>query len=464
MSLRRQLLLGILVPIAMFVVVDTFSLYRQALGAVNTAYDRTLLASAKAIGELLEVDGEDEATRIYANIPYSALEPFEADNRSRMVYRVSDAQGLWIDGAKDLSAWHGTLPNQGPYAALVDFYDDRFRGDPVRVAVLLQPIANGRSRAMATVQVAETLELRHTLARQILLETLQRQALLIGVITLAVLVVVYRVTRPIRRLSGVLSHRREDDLTPIDATDIPPEIRPLTEATNQVMFRLQHLLDHQKRFVRDAAHQLRTPLAVLKVQVQSALRGDLPAQEALLEIHATVDRATMLANQMLSLTKVEQVRQQQDFRTIDWADCVRAVALELAPLIAKKDIEFDLVATLSPVHAHDWMLREMVLNLLHNAIRHTPQAGQLSVVMTPELDAVKLTISDSGTGIADDLRLRLFQPFASGEKGSGSGLGLTIAREIVTALGGAIALTNRLRDNTIVGLDACVWIPASTKH
>ncbi|MEY3446276.1 MAG: hypothetical protein RIR45_1031, partial [Pseudomonadota bacterium] len=218
MSLRRQLLLGILVPIAMFVVVDTFSLYRQALGAVNTAYDRTLLASAKAIGELLEVDGEDEATRIYANIPYSALEPFEADNRSRMVYRVSDAQGLWIDGAKDLSAWHGTLPNQGPYAALVDFYDDRFRGDPVRVAVLLQPIANGRSRAMATVQVAETLELRHTLARQILLETLQRQALLIGVITLAVLVVVYRVTRPIRRLSGVLSHRREDDLTPNDAT------------------------------------------------------------------------------------------------------------------------------------------------------------------------------------------------------------------------------------------------------
>ncbi len=458
-SLRQQLLVGILVPIGLFVVMDTFSLYRQALGAVNIAYDRTLLASAKAIGELLEVDGEGEQSRIRAHIPYSALEPFEADNRSRMVYRVSDAKGLWIDGAHDLATWTGTLPNQGPYSALVDFYDDQFRGDPVRVAVLLQPVASGRGRAMATVQVAETLELRRTLARQILLDTLQRQALLISVITLAVLIVVHRVTQPVRRLSLRLSQRNEDDLTPIAAPDLPLEIRPLSDATNQVMVRLQHLLDHQKRFVRDAAHQLRTPLAVLKVQVQSALRGDIAALDALVEIQVTVDRATVLANQMLSLAKVEQLRQQQDLSPMDFADAVRAVALDVSPLIADKDLDFELVALPCPVLAHDWMLRELVRNLLHNAIRHTPPQGQLTIHIHPEQGMAQLLVSDNGPGLDDELRLRLFQPFASGDARSGSGLGLTIAKEIVVALGGTIALTNRLQNGALVGLDACVRIP-----
>ena len=458
-SLRRPLLIGILLPIALFIVVDTVSLYRQALEAVNIAYDRTLLASAKAIGELLEVEGEGDTARIRAQVPYSALEAFEADNRSRMSYRIADARGQWIDGAQDLPAWTGTLPNQGPYAALVDFYDDQFRGDPVRVAVLLQPVATGSGRAMATIQVAETLELRRTLARQILRDTLLRQAILIGVILAVVLVVVQRVTRPVRRLSDNLHKRTEDDLTPIDSPDLPREMQPLTEATNQVMARLQHLLDHQKRFVRDAAHQLRTPLAVLKVQVQSARRGDMEPAEALRDIEVTVDRATTLANQMLSLAKVEQLRQQQDFAALEWAEVVRTLALDLSALIAEKDIDFELHTEPCTVHAHDWMLREMVRNLLHNAIRHTPEHGLLSVRIAPMDGMAQLTIADSGSGIADALRMRLFQPFASGNTRSGTGLGLTIAREIILSLRGSIQLNNQTRDGQVVGLNAIVRLP-----
>ncbi|QDL56727.1 sensor histidine kinase [Rhodoferax aquaticus] len=453
--------MGILVPIALFVLVDTFSLYRQALEAVNIAYDRTLLASAKAIGELLKVEGDDEFAVIKASIPYSALEPFEADNRSRMTYRVSDKRGLWIDGAQDLPAWSGKIPNQGPYAALVDFYDDTFRGDPVRVAVLLQPVATGRGRAMATVQVAETLELRRTLARQILMDTLRRQALLIGVIAIAVLLVVHRVTRPVRQLSNVLDARNEDDLTPIDASALPREIQPLTDATNQVMQRLQHLLENQKRFVRDAAHQLRTPLAVLKVQVQSALRGDWVAKEALEDIQRTVDRATQLANQMLALAKVEQVRQQQDFQDQDWAEVVRALALDVSPLIAEKDLDFEISTAPCWVHAHEWMLREMVRNLLHNAIRHTPQGGHLAVRLAPQGAMAVLVIDDSGSGITDELRLRLFQPFATGDARSGSGLGLMITREMVTALGGSVQLSNRIAHQQVQGLAASISLPLS---
>jgi len=459
LSLRRHLLVGILVPIALFVVVDTYSLYRQALQAVNVAYDRTLLASAKAIGDLLEIEDVGGQPTIRAHIPYSALEAFEADNRSRMTYRISDAKGQWIDGAKDLPQWTGTLPNQGPYAALVDFYDSSFRGDPVRVAVLLHPLASGVDHAMATVQVAETLELRRTLARQILMDTLIRQLLLITVITAVVLVVVQRVTRPVRRLSESLRLRREDDLTPLEASDIPREIQPLTDATNQVMQRLQQVLDHQKRFVRDAAHQLRTPLAVLKVQVQSALRGDAPAQEALQEMQVTVDRATVLANQMLSLAKVEQVRQLQDFATLDWAEVVRAVALDVSPLIAEKDLDFDITTLPCPVHAHDWMLRELVRNLLHNAVRHSPKGARLSVSIQPQGGQAHLLIRDAGSGISDAMRQRLFQPFATGDTKSGTGLGLTIAREIVLALHGTIQLNNRLNREHLEGLDACVWLP-----
>ena len=453
--------MGILLPIGLFIVVDTISLHRHALSAVNTAYDRTLLASAKSIGEHIEARGNADAAQLSATVPYAALEVFEADNRSRMVYRISNKDGQLIDGFADLPAWQGRLPDRGPYAALVDFYDDSYRGDPVRVAVLLQPVAMGRARAMAVVQVAETLELRRTLARQILIDTLWRQAILVAVIALVVVVVVQRATRPVRRLSDQLKARTDDDLTPLQAPDAPRELVPLVEATNTTMARLAHLLAHQKRFVRDASHQLRTPLAVLKVQVQSALRGDVDARQALLEIRDTVDRATVLANQMLALAKVEQLRQQAASTTVDWAVVLREVALDVSPLIATKDLDFEITTAPALLQTHDWMLRELSRNLLHNAIRHSPVGGLLEVKLVSDGRHAALVISDSGPGISDELRTRLFQPFSAGEQHSGSGLGLAICLEVVTALGGSISLDSRQDQGHIKGMDVTVRLPLS---
>lgn len=458
-SLRRYLLLGILLPVVLLIVVNSVSLYSQALAAVNTAYDRTLLASAKVIGEQLDVDGYDEVSQLRATVPYSALEAFEADNISRLFYRVSNLHGEVVSGFGELPFWRGTLPQRPPYAALVDFYDDRFRGGDVRVAVLLQPVVSPNGRGMAVVQVAETLELRRSLARDILLNTIWRQALLVAVIALVAVIVVQRATRPVRRLSQVLQARAEGDLTPISAPDAPRELLPLVDATNQVMARLALLLDNQKRFVRDTAHQLRTPLAVLKTQVQSALRGDVEPRLALQEINGTVDRASALANQMLSLAKVEQLRQQPDSRVNDLAELLRSVALELSPLIADRELDFDITTQPSPVQSHEWMLNELVRNLLHNAIKHTPRAAMLSVRLVADANYATLTISDSGSGITDELRSRLFQPFSAGTFGSGSGLGLAICREIVSALGGSIQLENREGDGHISGLDATVRLP-----
>ena len=464
MSLRRYLLLGILLPVGLFVVVNAVSLYRQTLTAVNVAYDRTLLASAKSIGELLDVKGFDEAAQLRVTVPYAALEAFEADNQSRMFYRVSTLQGQLVSGFGELPFWRGTLPDRNTYAALVDFYDDRFGEEPVRVAVLLQPVASQEGRGMAVIQVAETLELRRTLTRKILIDTLWRQAVLVAVIALVAVVVVQRATRPVRRLSSELQARPEGDLTPIEALDAPRELLPLVDATNQVMTRLAHLLDNQKRFVRDTSHQLRTPLAVLKTQVQSALRGDIEPRQALLEIQDTVERATTLANQMLSLAKVEQLREQADTSVNDLAGVARSVALELSPLIADKDLDFEIDTMTAPVRSHEWMLRELTRNLLHNAIRHTPPRGSLSVRVIADANSVALTIADAGPGIAAELRARLFQPFSPGNARSGSGLGLAICHEIVRALGGTIALENRETHGHIDGLDATVRLPLAENH
>ena len=457
-SLRRRLLAGILVPVLVFVLINSGVLYRQALGAADTAYDRTLLASAKAIGEQLEVATVEGRTQLQSTLPYSALEAFEADNRSRLFYKVTGFDGEMVSGFADMPMPRAE-GRETVYAALVRFYDDRMRGEPVRMAVLLQPVAGVAGQGMATIQVAETLELRRTLARQLLVDTLWRQALLVAAIAAVVLWAVQRATQPVRDLSDRLRGRAEDDLSPLDVVGAPRELQPVIEATNTVMARLAGLLEHQKRFVRDASHQLRTPLAVLKAQVQSARRGDVAPDLALQEIDTTVDRATELANQMLALAKVEQLRQQGEPPCIDAEPVLRAVALDLAPLIAERHLDFDLQTAPAPVRAHEWSLRELVRNLLHNAIKHTPPAGLLAIRLGTEGNEAVLTVDDGGPGIDDLQRQRLFQPFAAGDVRSGSGLGLAICLEIVRAAGGHIGLDNRREGECVVGLRATVRLP-----
>jgi two-component system, OmpR family, sensor histidine kinase TctE len=465
LSLRRYLLLGILLPVLLFVVVDTVILYRQSLAAVNLAYDRTLLASAKTIGEQLDVQGEGTLMRVVPRVPYAALEAFEADNRSRMFYRVSGFKGEMVSGFDKLKPWSGRIPDQPPYAALVDFYDDTVLEDishPVRVAVLLQPVAGLQGSGMAVVQVAETLELRESLAREILVSTLWRQAVLVLVIAVVVVWVVQRAVGPVRELSAQITARPENDLSPLHAARTPRELQPLVQANNQLMLRLDHLLQHQKRFVRDTAHQLRTPLAVLKTQTQSALRGDVPPAQALQEINTTVDRAIALANQMLSLAKVEQLRQQADAPVTDWSAVLRELSLEMAPLLADKDIDFGIDTQAANVRAHDWMLRELTRNLLHNAIKHTPEGGVLSVRVVADNNTAELVVADSGAGVDTELRARLFQPFSAGAVQAGSGLGLAICAEIVHALHGMISLDNRVVQGQVKGLDARVRLSIAT--
>ena len=456
-SIRRNLLLGILLPVIVFIIYNTSSLYRQSLHAINTAYDRSLLASAKVIGEQLTVEGYDDTAIVDSTVPYSALEAFEADNQSRLFYRVSNTSGELIAGFAELPVWRGHIAQQPPYAALVDFYNGEFRGKPVRIAALLQPVAGALGRGMAVVQVAETLEIRESLARDILWATLIKQALLFACIAIVVVAVVRRATLPILQLSEQLNQRSDDALHPIQTPpSTPGEVLPLVDATNRVMARLDHQLQHQKRFVRDASHQLRTPLAVLKVQVQSAQRGDIAPTQALHEIGATVDRATQLANQMLSLAKVEQLQQSEHPQTVDFTQIVRDLVVELSPLIADKDLLFELDSDAVTLQSHPWMLRELTRNLLHNAIQHSPHGAPLRVSLVQHSATTILRISDSGHGVSSDLQSKLAEPFVTGGLSSGSGLGLAICKSIVHAIGAQLHLQNRVHHGQIEGFDAVV--------
>lgn len=462
-SIRRNLLLGILLPVVVFMVYNTSSLYQQSLQSIHTAYDRSLLASAKMIGEQLAVTGYDELAIVESTVPYSALEAFEADNRSRLFYRVSSMAGELIGGFAELPLWRGRIAQQPPYAALVDFYNGEFRGMPVRIAALLQPVASANGRGMAIVQVAETLQIRETLARELLQATLLKQALLFACIACVVVFVVRHATLPILQLSEQLNLRNNDNLQPLHAPAATPvEVLPLVDSTNRVMARLAHLLEHQKRFVRDASHQLRTPLAVLKAQVQSALRGDVEPHQALREISTTVDRATQLANQMLSLAKVEQLQQSEPLQSVDLSEIVREMVIELSPLLAEKNLQFELQSDEVQLPSHPWMLRELVRNLLHNAIQHSPDDAPLQVALHQNAESIYLRISDWGSGVSPDMQARLAEPFVTGNLNGGSGLGLAICQSICTATHARLHLRNRLRNDGIEGFDAVVEFAATT--
>ncbi len=455
-SLRRYLLAGIVIPITVFVIFDTVGSYQRALAAIHTAYDRSLLASARSIGELLQPVGRE----LKVDVPYAALEIFDAGNEGRMYYRISGFNGEFLSGYNDLPAYTRKPPIQSSYAALVDFYDADYRGERVRMAALYQPVAGEQLRGMALIQVAETQELRERLARSILIDTLVREALLIAVVVIVAWVVVTRALRPVNDLRSAVLARGERDLSPIATPGLPTELQPVLVSINDLLQRIARLVGLQRQFVRDASHQLRTPLAVLKTQAQNGLSGHADPLATLAQMHTTVDRAIRLANQMLALAKVEQVHGQEAPSVVDLADAAREVALDLSPLIADKSLDFELHAeTPAWVTGHAWMLRELTRNLLHNAIRETPLRSALTLAVEADAQEARLIVRDSGTGLPEALRARLFEPFHSGHPSTGTGLGLAICREVCERHGGRIELVNRIDAGVLLGLDAIVHLP-----
>lgn len=254
-SLRGRLLRRLALPLSLILLASSLSAYWSARHAADTAYDRTLLASARAISDgLYSADGG-----LQANVPYMALDAFAYDSAGRIYYQVLGFDGGLVSGYEDLPAAPPDTPRTEDYPALARFYDGVYRGQGVRVVSLLQPVSELTLQGVAEIRVAETQGARERMARELLIGTLWRIGLLVVVALLLIWVAVSLALRPLETLRRAVAERASDDLRPLPDAELPREIGPLVEALNQFNERLQTLFERQSAFIADAAHELRTP-------------------------------------------------------------------------------------------------------------------------------------------------------------------------------------------------------------
>lgn len=439
-SLRGRLLRRLALLLAVILVISSLSAYWSARRAADTAYDRTLLASARAIaGGLYSDDG-----KLKANVPYVALDTFAYDSAGRIYYQVLDVQGALVSGYEDVPAAPPGTRRTDDYPALAHFYDADYRGQGVRVVSFLQPVSEPQLNGIAEIRVAETLGARERLARELLYGTLWRM----GLLSLSALVLVWLAVsaalRPLESLRRAVAERASDDLRPLPDTGLPRELRPLVNALNQFNDRLRGLFERQSQFIADASHELRTPLAALKARVELGLRAQEPAawRGTLEEAAQNTDKLTHLANQLLSLARIESGARaiaEGGAQRLDLSQLARELGLALAPLAHARGISLALEAE-QPVwlRGEPTLLNELLCNLVDNALAHTPVGGNVILrVLAPGV----LEVQDDGPGIPAAERERVFERFyRRSVQGSGAGLGLAIVGEICRAHQASVSL------------------------
>lgn len=439
-GLKRRLAFWLFGVLSALLVVDAWFSYADALGAANQAYDRSLSASVKGIAERVYAT-EDE---VVVDIPYSALELFEAGSSDRVYYSVGVPGETAITGYEGLPLPDSIKPN------IPVFYDGVYKGQQLRLGAMLKPLYRKEFPKPVIVLIGETTNTRQDVVQHLFLREVARKALLV-VVTLAVALFATMIAvQPIDKLGQAIRARPDDDLTPIIAPSVPHEVKPLVDAINLHMERIEAMVEARRRFIADAAHQLRTPLAVLNTQAEYALRqqavGDM--RTVVEALHRSLGSAIRLTNQLLSLSRAEPINGLMLIRqAVDIAAVARDTVVELLPLAERKRIDLGFEGETTPliVSGHPVLLREMLTNLIDNALRYTPEGGVVTVAVdrTPAATA-RLRVIDNGPGIPaasrDQVFLRFFR--LDGGDHTGSGLGLSIVREIVHGHGAEIRLAD----------------------
>ncbi len=471
--MRQRLLLWLLLPVVVFIAVDAWASYRAALATAQLAFDRLLVTSAHALADLIRLEGGE----LQITLPHAALELYDGEaevagrsgepTRSRMVYRVSYLNGEYLAGERGVAPYTGVAPVHPRYGARVALYDAWLAAEPVRMAALWQPVETHEGLRYVVVQVGEPSAYRDQIARSILWQTLARQGALLVLLLVLVWCVTTVALRPLRVFARRLEGRAASDLEPIAVVpQTPQELLPVVGAFNDLLRRAGEAQALQQRFVADASHQLRTPLAVLQLQAHAGLRGDVPAHEALEQVAATTLRTARVVQQLLAWNRARADVPADQISTLDLRELIEDVAVELSPLMAARHQDFQLEAEPCLWTGPGWMVREVVTNLLHNALQYTPEGGALGIRLdvpdVPDvLDAgVRLTVHDNGPGLSPQMQQDLFMPFVSGDaRGRGAGLGLAICKELAEACGGRLEVGNRTDGGRVCGLDAALWLP-----
>lgn len=446
-TLRRKLLWWLSAPLLSLWLISSVIDYDIANRFVNLAYDRALLESALDIGRQVKVLND----KVYVDLPEIAVQMLQTRESGRVYYLVTGPENEFVTGEPDLP------PPPDPLSGRINYYDQQYRGRPVRIVALQLPIERGKERGLVMVQVAENRAARNEFARQILLGMVLPQMLLIVLAGLLVSHVVGRALAPLSTLRDEVGSRSHRDLSPLPEGDMPLEVRPLIHAMNELLQRLSEALSSQQRFIADAAHQLRTPIAGLKTQTELALRqapsGE--AQATLTQLRSATEQTTRLVNQLLSLARAEPASGRVPAaERIDLVALAREAASEWVPRALARRIDLGFEEPGRPVHIEGdaFQLREMLNNVLDNAVRYTSPEGQVSVRVELQEGDPAITVEDDGPGIPEAERSRVFERFyrVLGTGVEGCGLGLAIVKEIAQHHGAEVTLGPGVNGNGTV--------------
>lgn len=463
-SLFGEILDWMLTPLLLLWPLSLALTWFVAQGIASKPFDRALEYNLQALTRFVATQNEE----VQFKINDQARDLLRADDTDLVYYQVVSPQGEVVSGDADLP-----LPRdrETPVPGRVMLRTDTVRGDEVRVAYLW--LAPGDNRRLVLMQIAETMGKRSTLATEIIKGVMVPQFVILPLAVLLVWLALVRGIRPLNELEQRIRARKPDDLSPIEESFIPQEVAPLVSSINDLLSRLKTSLSTQKRFLADAAHQLKTPLAGLRMQADLAQRESDPKEirNSLQHIARSSVRATHTVNQLLALARAETTGRNLPIALIDLAQLVTEVVQDSVPraLEHSVDLGYEGPNNIERVHhieGNITLLQEMVRNLVDNAINYSGQQGVVTVrvFIDPYSGVQILQVEDNGPGIPESERELVLQPFyrALGTNVDGSGLGLAIVHEIAQQHDANIAMDAAHPDRAQPGLKVSVrFIPPS---
>ena len=467
-SLFGEILDWMLTPLLLLWPVGLALTWLVAQGIANKPFDRALIYNAHALAQLVTV----QRGRPQFNLPQSASEILRADDSDSVYYQVLGPRGEWLSGERDLPP---PPEEETPQPGDVRLRDAELRGVDIRVAYIWVRVPV-EGNPLALVQVAETREKRSVLATEIIKGVMVPQFVLLPLAVLLVWLALARGIKPLNQLEERIRARSPDDLSPLDHKTVPLEVAPLVDSVNDLLTRMNDSLATQKRFLADAAHQLKTPLAGLRMQADLAQREGTSTDElkqSLKQIGRSSIRATHTVNQLLALARAEASGAQMTQQRCDLARLTMDVVRDSVPRAMDKriDLGYDGAEPGAPgvwLDGNPTLLKELVRNLVDNAINYTPSSDDRPGVVTVRVLAdtfgrvLLLQVEDTGPGVPESERELIFQPFyrALGSEADGSGLGLPIVQEIARQHQAEISVEDARPGQTPPGARFTVRFPA----
>ncbi len=432
-SLRRQLLAWVLLPLMCAVAVDTWLAYKSSVATASVVQDRLLLGSARMIAE--QISFEDGSFQ--HQIPPAALDLFQSKESDRIFYRVTTGSGQLLAGYTDLPVPRLTFSADSSY-----FFGATMRGEAVRVVAFFQPVIGNPSALPVVVEVAQTTHGHAQLTSKLWLHAVGQQLLILALATIFILYGLHRGLQPLTRLHQDVRSRKEGSLQLLQTDRIPTELAPLVDSFNDYIQRLESYTNLRSTFIQNAAHQLRTPLAVLNTQISDALRAENKesGERSMVAARRTLQQTGRLVNQFLSLSSAEAyVATKTRMSTQECCDIVQRVLEDLAVQAHSKNIDlgFERIGADAVIATDPAALREIAVNIIDNAIRYTQAHGVVTVRVQSAEGKISLAVEDNGPGVPFESQEKIFQRFyrMGGADSTGSGLGLAIVKELASQCG-----------------------------